>query len=408
MTYPIPRQPLSGHARAIVRALLLGGPQSRTELAAALDLSAGSLTRLSKPLLEQSVIVEGPSEGASGIGRPSVPLAFHHDAYRFIGVKLTKTHAYAALTRADASIEELLREPLGSSESAEVIDQVSRLVAQLRAVSPVPVHAIGVALGAHVRDRRVVTHADHLGWNNVDVAAQLEALTGVPTVVENDIVAHTQATHWFGEGQGTDSLALFTVGAGIGIGVVAHGRTITSPEAGYSLMSHFPLEARTLLAYADQVVAAAHTHNAEEGSFEAHELFHAACGHYACASAMLTLHELEERTSRYLGREVTFEQLLGLARAGDPVARPLLDASGYALGTVFAALANITLTPRIVLGGEACELARVTADAVARGLHDHRDSRAQDPAIRIQDPDLALWTRGAAVIAMHDTLLGRD
>lgn len=429
-------QPLAGHGRAIVSALLRNGPQSRTELSAALDLSAGSLTRLSKPLLEDGIIVETPTENVMGIGRPSVPLTFHHDAYRFIGIKLTKTHVYGALTRADAEIEQLVAEPLDASTPDAALTQVARIVAELEELSPVRVHAIGVAIGGHVRDRRLLTYADHLGWSDIDLAGALENLTGITTVVENDILAHMQATHWFGEGRGTDSFALFTIGAGIGSGLVAHGEIVSSPDAGYSLMSHFPLETRALARFernaeasvsglfqgapatdataaglagsggtaGDSSTSAAGRHVAatQPGLFEAE------CGHHACATAMLTLQELELRASRVIGRPVSFDQLMGLAAAGDPQARGLLDASGYALGTMFAAIANLTLAGRIVLGGEACELASVSADAVNRGLHDHRDHRAADPEIRVQDPNLALWTRGAAVIAMHDTLLGRD
>jgi predicted NBD/HSP70 family sugar kinase len=122
---------------------------------------------------------------------------------------------------------------------------------------------------------------------------------------------------------------------------------------------------------------------------------------------MLTLGALEQRASKLLGRTVTFSQLIGLAQAGDPVASAIADASGYALGTLLAAITNLTMPTRIVLGGEAVLLAEVAATSMHDGLHDNRDPRSTDPELRLQNPDLALWTQGAAVVAVHTSLVGR-
>lgn len=392
--------PLGGHSRAIVKSLLLEGPQSRTTLASRLDLSAGSITRLTKPLLESGLISETPNaETNSGLGRPSVPLSFNHTQSRFIGIKLTSTHAYAALTQADARIEKLISHELTSNDVAASVHVITSLVEKLAAHSAVPVHAIGVTLGGHVQGFNLVTHADHLGWDQVPLAELIQNATGITTVVENDIVAHTEATHWFGEGVGTQTFALFTLGAGIGYGLITHGQVVTSNEAGYSLLSHHPISSRTLDEYAQEIARAS--------GLSAHEVFRAECNHDACATAMLTLGQLEDRATKVLGRSVTFEQLLGLATAGDPTARLLVDASGYALGTLFAAIANLTLPQRIVVGGEAVQLASVAHTAMLAGLHDNRDARTTDPELRFQDPNLALWTQGAAVVAMHNTIVGR-
>lgn len=392
--------PLSGHARAIVKALLLDGPRSRTDLATELDLSAGSLTRLTKPLIEAGLIIEHPNvETHSGIGRPSVPLAFNHAKFRFIGIKLTKTDIYAALTLADARIEHLIAHKLPYNDINQAVSLIAEMVGTLQNHTDIPVHAIGVTLGGHVEDFTHVTHADHLNWNDIQLGTLVEQATGIQTVVENDIIAHTEATHWFGEGVGTETFALFTLGAGIGYGLITHGQVVTSNESGYSLASHLPVGSDTLNNYAQQLSSYA--------SQTADTLFRSECGHVACATAMLTLGELEARATRTLKRPVTFDQLLGLAQAGDPAAVQLVEASGYALGTLFASIANLTMPQRIVVGGEAVEIASVAHEAVMAGLHDNRDARATDPEIRYQDPDLAQWTKGAAVVAMHNTLVGR-
>lgn len=451
--HPSPQPAVVGHGRAIVKALLLGGPHSRSDLATKLDLSAGSLTRLTKPLIAAGIIIEQPPlDTAPGLGRPSVPLAFNHDAYRFIGIKLTQTHAYGALTRADASVLFQFDLPLTDQSPAAALAAITAITGALSdqagatfpaesASSNLPsrpapeqsagprIAAIGISLGGHVSDYRTVTHADHLGWDHVPLAALVEEATGIAAVVENDIVAQTEFTHWFGQGADADSFALFTLGAGIGYGLVTHGHAVGSPEAGYSLLSHFPLVSTRLFTYAEQIMAAAKavangsgesTLAASTGSTASTEPNEqpssqltpwpllTSCNHVGCATAMLTLRGLEQRATSTFGRPVTFQQLLGLANAGDPTARLLADASGYALGTALAAISNLTLVPKIVLGGEACELANVAGAALLAGLHDHRDPRTKDPQLHFQAPDLALWAQGAAVVAVHNTILGRN
>lgn len=51
-------KPLSGAARQVALEILLDGPLSRAELARRVRLSAGSLTRISKPMLESGLLVE--------------------------------------------------------------------------------------------------------------------------------------------------------------------------------------------------------------------------------------------------------------------------------------------------------------------------------------------------------------
>ena len=388
-TPPTAWTPLSGPTRQVALEVLLDGPLSRSALSQRLGLSPGSLTRLTKPLLDVGLLVETPlpaeSDDARRLGRPAQPLDVDPASHHFVGVKLTGDHAYAALTDLRASVLAATDAPLGATGPEHVVGVVARLVddlvATLATVRPeASVTGLGVSLGGHVERRTDVTAADHLGWHDVPLAALLSGRTGLRTVVENDIVAVTEATHWFGEGHGCSRFALVTIGAGIGYGLVVHDAAVESPEAGLSLLSHVALDPA-----------------GPEGP----------CGHTGCATAMLTTGALVERASAHLGRPVTYDQLLDLAAAGDPVARQLVDASGRALGRLLAAVANLTMPERVVLGGEGVRLAEVAADAVDAGLRGDRDSRTRPLDIRLQSPELAHWARGAAVVAIQTFVLGR-
>ena len=389
---PVAWTPLSGPTRQIALEVLLDGPLSRSDLAQRIGLSPGSLTRLTKPLLDSGLLVEAapdsapaPSEATRRLGRPAQPLAVVAFSHHFIGIKLTGDHAYAALTDLRAEIVHADSAPLPDHTPESAVDVVvalvARLVAHLTTARPgATVTGLGVSLGGHVSDRSTVTYADHLGWRDVPLADVLTERTGLRTVVENDIVAVTEATHWFGEGHGCDRFALFTIGAGIGYGLVVHSKTVTSPEAGFSLLSHFPLDPAGPLG---------------------------PCGHTGCATAMLTIDALVAQATERLGRLVSYDQVLDLAAAGDPDAGAVVDRAGRALGRMLAAIANLTMPERIVLGGEGVRLAEVAADAVADGLHSGRNPLTADPELSLQSPELARWARGAAVVAIQSLVLGR-
>lgn len=61
----------NGATRAVALEVLIHGPLSRSEVARRLDLSPGSLTRLSAPLLDSGLLIEVGEHSDGRVGRPS-------------------------------------------------------------------------------------------------------------------------------------------------------------------------------------------------------------------------------------------------------------------------------------------------------------------------------------------------
>ena len=123
--------PLTGTAHVIALEVLLDGPLPRSELARRLDLSAGSLTRLSKPLLDSGLLVEMDSGYGAASGRPTRPLDVDERSHHFVGVKLTADTAYAVLTTLRASVLAAEETPLLDRTPAAVVSTVAALVRSL-------------------------------------------------------------------------------------------------------------------------------------------------------------------------------------------------------------------------------------------------------------------------------------
>jgi len=231
---PLPRLPRA--ARAIAQQVLLYGPQPRNEIARRLELSAGSVTRLTRPLIDAGILVEQDALRGVSHGRPTLPLDVAADAHEFVGAKLTADHLYLVITDLRSRVVAERSVPLVGREPAEVADLI---VATMRELNGRPtLRAIGVTVGGRTRDRSTVVSAPFLGWTEVPLGAMLTTAAGLPAVVDNDVVALTESLHWFGAGRGLDRFAVLTIGAGIGYALVVHDRIVRSPDGDVGILGY--------------------------------------------------------------------------------------------------------------------------------------------------------------------------
>ena len=233
---------LSGTQRAIVLALLRHGRLSRPQIMSLVGISPGSVTRLTAPLVERGLLVTRP-ERASGAGRPSSPLELRADAESLVGVSVSARTLTAVLTDLRLNVLETARRPLPGHDPRRAAGLLADVVGELlarRPAAPAP-SCLGLSLGGTSRDGRTVDEAVFLGWHGVPLAAAIEARTGLPTRVGNDLTALTQHEAWFGAGRDHERFALVTVGAGVGYGLVVDGGVITSPDAELGLLGTIPV-----------------------------------------------------------------------------------------------------------------------------------------------------------------------
>jgi predicted NBD/HSP70 family sugar kinase len=362
--------------RTVALEVLLHGPLSRSELARRLRLSPASLTRLVGPMVSGGLLEETDDAGTSVLGRPTRPVRIAANAGHFIGVRLTPTEAHGVVTNLRAEVLESATARLDDTTPAGVVATIAALVDRLRAAQQVDPYRLGVSLGGLVDQHTQVRSAHFFGWPEpVDLAADLRRSTGIPTVVDNDVMALTRAQSWFGLGRGLDRFALITLGVGIGLGVVMHGQLIESPDAGLGLVQHFPLN--------------------DNGPV-------CPLGHRGCAQAMLSDDAIAAQTSVALRRPVTAREALDLATQAQPAARTVVDQSGRALGRLVAAVANLTMCYRIIITGEGGRLASVAAAAMQTQISLERDPAAGE--LDLYTPTLGAddWAQGPAVLAIQN------
>ena len=366
-------------ARELAREVLIHGPIARGELGRRLGLSPASLTRLSRPFLDHGILVEGQERQDGAVGRPVKPLDVRVDAQRMLGVKITGEHVFGVVTDLRATVLDSVTVRLDSRDPDSVADTIAEVARSLSARVD-SVTALGVGIGGLVGEHGLVRSAPFLEWSDVPLGTMLEERTELPTVIDNDLVAFTEYEHWFGAGRGVDDFAVLTLGAGIGFGLVIHDEIVVSDDSGIGLVGHWPLDP-----------------------------FGPVCpsGHRGCAKSVLEQGAIVATVSAALGRSVSYDDAMTLAAAGEPAARRLVDDAGRGLGTLLAAIANLTTPRLIVLGGEGVGLVEVAHDAIQEGIAQHRDPRATPLTLVSTPGDNTEWCRGAAVLAIQRYVLDR-
>ena len=173
------------------------------------------------------------------------------------------------------------------------------------------------------------------GWNQLPIRDLLAKELVKQTVLQNDANAAAYGEYWAGAGRNTRSLVLFTLGTGIGCGIVEEGR----------------------------IVEGRHSHGAECGHIiiqmdQGRQCSCGAFGHleaYASATALVkrAIEALEADTSHSLLRKIPPDDLTSraineAANEGDSLARRLMRETAHYLAVGAVCLMH-TIDPDIVL-----------------------------------------------------------
>lgn len=359
--------------RAVYRDLLRFGPRSRSELSQRLRLSAPTVTRVTRDLLERDLL-HPLTAVPRAKGRPHEPLDVEEDrGPRFIGVKVTADEVHAVVTTVRATVLEERVLPLESTAPESL--QASILVAVESMIAAHPkVVGIGVGLGGLVAERRTVVSAHLLGWQEpVELAAALESRVQLPVVVENDLIAMVSGLHWFGRGRSYESFAVLTVGAGVGIATVVDGRIVRGRHHMAGLTGRLPVG------------------RGSDGDL-------IALREVASTQAVIR----RARAQGVLADGEGIEDLRTLLATGHDGALGVATEMARALGVAAAGLVAVMDPEAIVLGGENVDLLRAAAPAFEETLAQGLAGSQQELAIRTLSGDFDEWARGVAVIAIQE------
>jgi glucokinase len=138
-------------------------------------------------------------------------------------------------------------------------------------------------------------------WKDVPVRQHVRDEFGIPTAFQNDANAAALGEYWAGAGRSARSLVMFTLGTGIGGGIIVHGR----------------------------VLEGEHSHGAELGHtrIELTRPRPCTCGRQGCLEAYASSLSIVKRTREALAEDGGRSSLHGVVRQGELTARDVFAAA---------------------------------------------------------------------------------
>jgi predicted NBD/HSP70 family sugar kinase len=372
-------------ATAVFTAVLTEGPLSRVSLARRLGLSSAAVTKAARPLIDTGYLYElaATERTGPGAGRPASPLAVQADREFFVGVKITADELIGVVCDLCADVRATARRPLNDPGVEAVLTELGRLVDGLldgpgnyRSRT----RRLGLAVSGDVdRTTGQVRYSPFLHWHNVPLSQLAASVTGLAVTVENDVKALTAAEHWFGEGVGAESFALVTVGIGIGCGLVVNGRLVSGSHGVAGEIGHIAVDAT---------------------GPDCH------CGGLGCVEAIAGTDAIVRQARERTGRpELTIDDAVALARAGDERVGAVFARAGSAIGSGIAAVANLVGPARIVVSGEGLAAYDLFDAHIRAGFERQAFGAAADCPLSIRPLPFEEWARGAAAVSIQSLIV---
>ncbi|KJC65296.1 hypothetical protein TZ00_05385 [Agreia bicolorata] len=358
-----------------MRLLLRRGPLGRSEMARMLGVSRANLTRVTRELLAAGLVREGPTELRSAMGRPVELLQTVPDAYHFVGVKITGEALYAVVVNLSNVVVASLESPLRSREPVdveEVVDEIAVILDSFGARFN-DIAGLGIALAGTISgppEHEIVYESTYLGWDGVALADLLRVRLGLPVTVGNEVQALTLTESLSMQGHPGDvTMALVTVGVGIGVGYVIDGALIKGASGRPGRLNHLIVDPQGPLC--DR-------------------------GHRGCVASYLT----NESIAKNSGFE-NYDQAIVAARAGDASAVRAFVGAGRALGDLLGTVVNAVDPGVVILTGDGLALHEIAADAIGDGIARTRAWNAGQFTLDVRAFDFSEWARAAAVMSIN-------
>ncbi|MCL5283671.1 MAG: ROK family protein [Armatimonadetes bacterium] len=297
------------------------------------------------------------------------------DAKYVIGVDLGGTNVRAGVVDRNEKIIGQDKQPSDAKAGTDVVvgriaDTILKAITKAN-LHPEDIAAIGMAVpGQHDVANGVVRWAPNFGammddkfqmWHNVPLRKRLEDRLSISVVFDNDANVAALGEFRYGAGRQVQTMVMFTLGTGIGGGIIINGKVVQGTTGGGGEIGHMVIM---------------------PGGRRC------GCGTYGCLEAMTARDAISDRAARKLseGRPSLLWDLVKgdklaltpaiidqAARANDPIAVETFQETGYYLGIGVANLINLINPEMVVVGG---------GIAAATGLLEATERSARANSIR--------------------------
>jgi glucokinase len=306
-----------------------------------------------------------------------------------IGVDIGGTKVLGGVVDEDGRVLIMARRPTPADDVAKTRDVIVEVVREL--AEGLNIEAVGVGAAGWIDSARsTVLFAPNLAWRNEPLRDKISAGTGLPVVVENDANVAAWAEFRYGAAEDADdSMVLFTVGTGIGGGIVLGGQIVRGAHGIAAELGHV------------QVVPGGHPCGCgRRGCVEQY-----ASGNALVRFAQTGAKDDAVKASVLLGMAdgdvgaISGPMVTDAAREGDLVAIDAFRQIGTWLGVAMADIVQILDPQVIVIGGGVIDAGDLLLGPARDSFQENLAQRARSP---IADVRAAKMGNIAGIIGAAD------
>ena len=227
-----------GNQQVVLREIVLSGPVSRTEIAGTTGLTAGTISRITRPLIDSGLVRELPAEHGelpSGPGRRCVPLDVDPQGGQVLGINVGPT--FQTVTLADIKNRIIAHTDLGLETVEDPEFVVGSVARESRRLIGTHLGGRGRLLGGLLTVagqvepvRGAVVSAPYLGWGTFPLRAKLADMLDLPVKVQSVTSAVAREEMLFGETRGRGNVLMLLCGLGIGAAVILDGHLVEGSD----------------------------------------------------------------------------------------------------------------------------------------------------------------------------------
>lgn len=165
----------------------------------------------------------------------------------FVGVDVGGTSIKIGWIRSDGQQRDETSVPTPPESADEAIKRISAVVGQWRQrPGRQGIRAIGLGTPGplDLPEGRILTPVNLRAWGDFPIRDRLSRAVSLPVVFANDANAAAFGEYWLGGGQQQSSLVLFTLGTGVGSGIVIDDRLLIGSTGNGGEFGHLTVDYR--------------------------------------------------------------------------------------------------------------------------------------------------------------------
>ncbi len=372
------------------------GAMSRKRLAENMNLTPAAITKIVGEMIGDGLLSEGEMITSGSAGRREILIDINREAACGLGILINLQQAVLSGVWLDGRVifsEEIPLPPMAASgETAQLLSRRLLELAAENGISREKVIGVGVAVrGITSEDGRIVRNSfGALKETDYPLCAQVEALTGFRTVMENNVRSLLAAQMFLSRDGASGSQFFLRCGHGIGAALSIDGKIWHGVTAQCAEIGHIPVVRR--------------------GGKPCH------CGKSGCLETIASPGAIREEALRILSPEETpllwrkfrdgdreslkISDVFAAASSGDRGAAAIVDSAVQVLGQAIKALIYLVDPGKIVLYGGIFEepyyFSRLSSE-----LQEGVDAR-HDVVVEKSRYNMKLENRAACLLAVQD------